>query len=119
MLVEKTYPGLWAIDVVGFPKLRMDEDVHGLVRVDTRGFFACDRLDSIYCALVSRASLAGFRRLTRGVGRRWRRQVVLEQHVVLVRNAADAPEDIALHEVFDVRPESINDLARDVSAYSL
>jgi hypothetical protein len=45
--------------------------------------------------------------------------VVLEQHVVLVRNAADAPEDIALHKLVDVRPESINDLVREASAYSL
>jgi hypothetical protein len=51
MLVQKTYPWLWPIDVVGFPNLRVDEDVHGLVRVDARGFFARSGRDSIYRAL--------------------------------------------------------------------
>ena len=58
MLVKKTYPGLRAIDVIGFPKLWMNKDVHGLVRVDTRGFFARGRRDGIYCVLAELARWA-------------------------------------------------------------
>ena len=36
--------------------------------------------------------------------------MVLEQHVVLVSSTANAPEDVALHEVVDVGAETIDDL---------
>ena len=36
--------------------------------------------------------------------------MVLEQHVVLVSSAANAPEDVALHELVDVGTEAIDDL---------
>lgn len=36
--------------------------------------------------------------------------MVLEEHIVLVSRSADAPEDIALHEVVDVRAKTVDDL---------
>ena len=53
--------------------------------------------------------------LTAGVGRRRRRQVVLEEQVVLVCQPTDAPEDVALHEVVHIGAEAINDLTRSPS----
>ena len=40
----------------------------------------------------------------------WWRQMVLEQHVVLVRNTSDTAEDGAAHEVVSVRAEAINNV---------
>lgn len=37
--------------------------------------------------------------------------MVLEEHVVLVGNAADSAEDIATHKVVGVGAKAINDLA--------
>ena len=51
----------------------------------------------------------GLRRIG-GVGGHWWWQVVLEEKVVLVGNTANAAEDIALHEILDVRAKAINDV---------
>lgn len=42
------------------------------------------------------------RELTGCVGRRWRREMVLEKHVVLVGRTTDTTENVALHELIDV-----------------
>lgn len=52
---------------------------------------------------------------TCGICRRGRGQVVLEEHIVLVRNTANATEHVASHEVVSVGAESINDLHISVS----
>lgn len=38
---------------------------------------------------------------------------MLEEDVVLVCRAADAPEDVTLHEVVHIRPEAINNLVTE------
>jgi hypothetical protein len=44
------------------------------------------------------------------VGRLRRRQVMLEEHVVLVRGATDTAEDVAFHKVVAVRSEAVDNL---------
>lgn len=42
---------------------------------------------------------------------RWRGwQVVLEEHIELVRAPTNPAEDIAFHELIDIRTESVNDI---------
>lgn len=45
-----------------------------------------------------------------GVRGDWWRKVVLKEKVVLVGSSTDATEDIAFHEVIDVRAEAVNDV---------
>ena len=45
--------------------------------------------------------------------------MVLEQHVVLVCGAADAPEDVALHELVHIGPEPVDDLRGVVSTFDV
>jgi len=47
-----------------------------------------------------------------GVGRNGRREVVLEKEVVFVGYTADAAEDVAFHEVFDIAAKAVDDLGQ-------
>jgi len=96
---HSAYAGIRPDDIVGLYDAIVNIDVLELDRVV---FFLCRlnrrRLGGIFSPSVM--SLKGRNEaLTAGICRRRRRKMVLEQHVVFMRCASDAPEDLGSQSV--------------------
>lgn len=92
-VLSNIWTWLQAVDIARLGDLGVDMGSHELVWIHALSFLTTSRMDRVG-----------------GVCRRRRREMVLEKHVVLVSDTTDASENIALHEVVDIRAKSVDNV---------